>query len=478
MDQIDFNALRRLRVVLGVSLAFALCACGGSASVSSQDQGSSVASGTNAATPTTQGPAGSPPNGPATAVSLSFPLLGAALIANPKDYDQEESQIAEMSVAVLGMSPGWRGSNGQTSQQVLAAIKAKNPNIRIFLYNIINEVPRPIPTSVAYVELSSIASVPWFLTTYETTGSLVPSGDGEWQINTTTYAKTDSSGVKYLAWRASRDVTELITPNPSADGMFIDGFGWAPLVDGDWTLSGTVQSKTNPTTQQIYRLGYAAYVGRLKALLPAGKYLAGNTSTWGQSNHTITEYEGLVQGGVMEGMIGESWSYETWGGWATMLGAYQKVMAATAAPQYQIFMQDGPATDYQGFRYGFASCLVGGNAYFAYNLSEVYNAVNIFDEYSARLGTAISGPQTHPWQNGVWRRDFANGIALVNPRGNGAQTVTLEASYKHLSGTQDPSVNNGATVTKVALNDRDGVILLRTTAAAAPPEAPSSLTVH
>jgi Hypothetical glycosyl hydrolase family 15 len=412
-------------------------------------------------------------------VSLSFPLLGTYLIGAPQDYAAQESQIARMGVAVLGMNPGWKAPNGETSQQVIAAIKDKNSNIEIFLYTIINEVPRPIPASESYEGLSLIASVPWFLTTYKTTGSIVPSGDGEFEVNTTTYALADSSGVRYLPWRASRDVADLITPNPSADGLFVDGFGYAPLVNGDWTLSGTVQSKTNATTQQIYRLGYVAYVNHLKALMPSGKGVVGNTSTWGQSNHTITEYEGVLEGGVMEGMIGESWSYETWGGWATMLGAYQKVMAATASPKYQIFMQDGPATDYQGFRYGFTSCLVGGNAYFAYNLNEDYNAVNIFDEYSAQLGAALSGPQTHAWQNGVWRRDFANGIALVNPKGNGAQTVTLEASYKHLSGTQDPSVNNGATVTKVSLNDRDGVILLRTTAAAAAtPEAPSSLTVH
>ena len=61
----------------------------------------------------------------------------------------------------------------------------------------------------------------------------------------------------------------------------------------------------------------------------------------------------------------------------------------------------------------------------------------------------------------MWRRDFANGIVLVNPKGNGTKTVTLETSYKHLSGTQASSINNGQTVTSVTLNDRDGVILQR-----------------
>jgi hypothetical protein len=73
------------------------------------------------------------------------------------------------------------------------------------------------------------------------------------------------------------------------------------------------------------------------------------------------------------------------------------------------------------------------------------------------LGNAISSPQTAAWQHGVYRRDFDNGIALVNPKGNGAQTVQHETSYKRLLGSQAPGVNNGQTVTSVTLQDRDGI---------------------
>jgi hypothetical protein len=39
------------------------------------------------------------------------------------------------------------------------------------------------------------------------------------------------------------------------------------------------------------------------------------------------------------------------------------------------------------------------------------------------------------------------------------QTVQLGAKAKKLTGTQDPSVNDGSTVTSVTLQDRDGLIL-------------------
>jgi hypothetical protein len=163
-----------------------------------------------------------------------------------------------------------------------------------------------------------------------------------------------------------------------------------------------------------------------------------------------------------------------------MMASYRQEMAALASPQLAMFAQVGSLTDYQGMRYGLASCLMD-NAYFTYNSSSAYNDLPWFDEYNANLGQATSSPSYSPWQNGVYRRDFANGIALVNPKGNGARTVTLEAPFRRLSGTQAPSVNNGQTTTTVTLQDRDGLILLRTGTqppAPAVPQAPAGISVH
>ena len=142
------------------------------------------------------------------------------------------------------------------------------------------------------------------------------------------------------------------------------------------------------------------------------------------------------------------------------MSAYRKIMAALAEPRLAVFQQTGSATDYQGMRYGLGSTLLD-NGYFAYNTSQAYGDAPFFDEYNVKLGLAVTGPQTQPWQSGVYRRDFENGIVLVNPKGNGAKTITLETSYKRISGTQDPNTNNGQTVSTVTLQDRDGLILLR-----------------
>ena len=56
-----------------------------------------------------------------------------------------------------------------------------------------------------------------------------------------------------------------------------------------------------------------------------------------------------------------------------------------------------------------------------------------FDEYDLAgeqkhelVGERDRSPADQPWQNGVYRRRFQNGMVLVNPRGNGDHTVTME----------------------------------------------------
>jgi hypothetical protein len=77
------------------------------------------------------------------------------------------------------------------------------------------------------------------------------------------------------------------------------------------------------------------------------------------------------------------------------------------------------------------------------------------------LGVAVEKPPISPWKDGVYRRRFQNGMALVNPRGNGNQTITIEPGYKRFLGKQDRVVNNGNPVTSITLKDRDGILFVK-----------------
>jgi Hypothetical glycosyl hydrolase family 15 len=396
-----------------------------------------------------------------TPTAPKYPLLGEYLIGGPQDYGNATylANIAKLNMAVFSVWPGFT-SNGMTMQQVITAIKKINPHEVIFLYQDINELSAS-PAAVWDPDLNALNTYHWWLYEKGSSGTRVPSwyGNGYYEVNTTIMYPRNSGEQWYVDWRAAWQVSTYANSTPAADGFFTDNVFWAPRVNGDWQQDGASDSDTNTTVRQWYRQGYAHFINDLKAKMP-GKYQTGNIADWGSTSAVITEYNQLMQGGLMEGMIGQSWSYES-RSFAEMMAAYKKMMGAIASPQLVIFEQDGSSTDYQGMRYGLASCLLG-NAYFHYDAGGSRNSIAWFDEFNAQLGSATSAAfPAAAYQKGVYRRDFANGIALVNPKGNGTQTITLETNYRKLSGSQVPSINNGATVKTVTLKDRDGLILLR-----------------
>jgi hypothetical protein len=406
-----------------------------------------------------------------TPTSPIYPLVGAYLNTGNFNYASSSytATIAKFNMAILMSWPNFSAS-GKTMEEVIQGIKKLNPNEPVFIYEDINEL-QPSVEAVWSPLLSAINSNHWWLYEYGSSGSIVGSqyGNGYQEINTTTVYPA-GSGQHYVDWRANWEVNTFYKTTPSMDGFFTDNVFWKPRVNGDWQQNGTNDNQSSTTVETWYRQGFQRYTNDLKAAMP-GKYQLANTADWGKPVSVITEYNQLFQGGVMEGIIGPSWSFESQDGWKGMYAAYQKMMNAIAKPQMLIFDQWGSTGDWQGMRYGLATCLLG-NAYYFFDANSNSNGPEWFDEYNANLGTPTSNPfPSAPYQKGVYRRDFSNGIALVNPKGNGKQTITLETSYHKLSGSQDPSVNNGETVTSVTLNDRDGIILLRTTSQTVP-EAP------
>ena len=407
-----------------------------------------------------------------------FPRLGANWIANQNYQDPTiQAQLARGSIALIGVWPGWENGRGTTLQQVITNIKKLNPNTLVFDYIINNEIATNrtayAPLAPLYAKLDSMH---WYL---YSNGGCCTQVNSTWPgaviLNDTMFAPPDSNGDRWIDWYAKWAAATYAKAAPALDGFNTDNVFWKPRVDGDWNRDGTTDSQNDPTVQLWLRQGYVHYFSVLRQQMP-GKYQIGNIADWGQPNAVITEYKGMLNGGVIEGLIGYSYSIETYGGWQAMMTWYRKAMSALAEPKLAIFHMVGSATDYQTVRYGLASAMMD-DGYFVFNTTSGNGGdAPYFDEYAAKLGNAVSGPQTAAWQKGVYRRDFVNGIVLVNPKGNGAQTVTLETNFKHLSGTQVPSVNNGQTTTTVTLQDRDGIILMRLQPRAQP-NSPTALTL-
>ena len=410
----------------------------------------------------------------------TYPRLATYAIGSPQDYYTSTYQktLSTVQIAVLSYYPTWGVGYGATMNDTAKKIKALNPNTKIFLYEI-PETQR-IPVNSVFTDLyTKIEQERWWLTTSGTSGSKILSdfGGGQYVLNTTAGARKDASGKTWNTWYAGWLAQKYLAPNPTVDGLYTDDVFYKPRKDGDWNLDGRIDSQNDVSVQRTYRQGFATFADTVRAAAP-GKMLIANAADWGQPQADLTELKGKFNGGLYEHMVGRSNSIETYAGWAAMMTSYRKLMGALAAPKYGICSMTGSPADYQTVRYALASCSMD-DGYFAFSdQAHLYHGVPWFDEYGAKLGTALSGPVTAAWQNGVYRRNFQYGVVLVNPKGNGKRTVTLEAGFVRMKGTQVPSVNNGQAASTVTLNDRDGIILLRASGtAAAAPATPTNVQV-
>jgi hypothetical protein len=407
-----------------------------------------------------------------------FPRTGSLNISAPHNYDDPgyQAALAKVDMAVLSYWPGWNSGKRMTMEQVLRNIKAMNPDSKIFLYQ--NSMMLD-GKSASVQELRAKADqMRWWAYPSGTSGGRIlttygsKTGKEIYITNTTLFTPRDSNGYQWWEYHARWAVANYNKTNPSIAGLFEDNVFWRPRIDADWNRDGVTDPKDGANAGKWLREGYRERFALMHKLMP-GKYIIGNVADWGNKKAVLTEFQGMLDGGVMEGILGTTYSPEQWNSWAEMMRWYRKVMDAMRDPKLVMFDQHGDPNDYQAMRYGLASCLLD-DGYYAFS-NDGYSGVHVFDEYQADLGQAVSPPSLTPWQKGVYRRDFENGIALVNPKGNGPVEVELETEFRHLAGKQAPAVNNGQTTRKVQLKDRDGIILLRSKGL---PSAPKLIAVH
>jgi hypothetical protein len=250
------------------------------------------------------------------------------------------------------------------------------------------------------------------------------------------------------------------------------------------------------------------------------------------------------EGGVDEAAIGASFSRETYQGFNSAMHQYMDLMDMMASPKLETFNQEGllangsdayNSAPGQAIRYGITMALMNDGYYSgevapdhigpgyipgspgypsstpAFNnakywweeydgggigpgyLGQPINNANGAVQRSPRwaYGNNVGISENNPYiatvggyglPGGVWAREFQNGIAIVNPKGNGPVTLDVNKDlggpgvWKHFQGndpqiTNDP--NDGTVVTSnITLQDRDGIILLRV--ATLPCDAPTA----
>ena len=382
-----------------------------------------------------------------------FPRRAALVVA---DFNLgtavEQAALAKFDLAMLGLYAGW-SQNGVSIQAAAQALKTLKPSILVGNYSILSEAYYDTHPDARTTKLNAMN---WWLR--DKAGKMVQwtSSYGAWDINITAWAAPDANGQRYPQWVADWFDSQYFAGSSVFDFWYFDNVMAHPRDrPASWKLNGANQNSTDADVASAFRAGHAAEWAEARKLEP-DMLLLGNVD----SDLSSVEYKGQLNLALLECLTGQSWSIETWGGWAQMMTRYIGVTANLAPPKVAVFSACGGATDYAMLRYSLASALMG-DGYFAYSGNGSYSSAPWYDEFNVNLGAALQPAVTAAYQKGVYRRDFQNGIVLVNPGGNGRQTVTLGGTFHKIVGTQDPATNNGQAVSSATLNAADGLVLTR-----------------
>jgi len=399
-----------------------------------------------------------------------FPRLAALQVGGwGTGYDHADiDTIAKADVAMIGL---FRNHNvdGHTANGIVTDIKRQNPDIILLQYTIVSTMANSQEDLVSILEAQKgpAGQGDWFAR--DTSGNKTSEWPNQSNMNITRFVTPDANGDRVPQW-LSKVMNKQLWELAPFDGVFIDVMRPRPQVVADWDGDGVNDSKDEAAPW--YSRGQRDFFDAHQAAWPE-HVMTANITRWAY-DPIPDYYRGILHGGLMEGIIGKTSSPHVWGGWGTMMDKYREYMEFFIGPRYGVFHSIGAADDYQFTRYTLASCLMD-DGYYAHTTSELYNETVWFDEYDIDLGVAIDQPQTSAWQKGVYRRQFSKGIALVNPEGNGDQTVDVGPGYKRFVGAQDPAHNNGKVVQTLTLKEGDGILLLAEDSAQVKRPKPPSL---
>lgn len=278
---------------------------------------------------------------------------------------------------------------------------------------------------------------------------------------------------------------------PNLDGIYTDNNFAAPRTAGFYDLAHNagVNDFVAPTGSYLVRGTrhvHTRFQHQLSVAYPGRVYnTICNFASWAPSfasgltnfNAMSAAFAGTDNGGVLEGFIGKSFGPEATFGWDVARQYYFAMLDYCLTPKHVMVDVAATITDFQTARYGICTALLGdGYIGVEPNAGYDYSQVIWPDELGGNPGTNIAlhwlgnrvgiRPSV-AYINGVWAAEFDNGIALVNPKGNGSQTVTAAqllafGSLAFFQGVQDATLNSGASFSSITLAASDGVLLMKT----------------
>lgn len=363
--------------------------------------------------------------------------------------EADARELAKWDILVLQMLAQ------ENSAEQLKLIKKLNPKIIILAYIASEEFPVSMykqwdkPGGLFYRLLSGITDEMWLR---DSSGNHVTFWQDNWMLNTTDYPTKNKRWNEYLA----EFVNKEILSTGLWDGIFYDNV-WESV---DW-INDKIDADNNKITDKadVLNKNWNNGMKKLFALTrqKASKkiYIIGN----GDRGYY----------GDINGIYFENFTISPYLSWEEKMKLYRRSSLAHALPTTPIVGNTAPKAngqfDYKNMRFGLGSALLENGYYALDGGDQTHRERWWYDEYDLNLGKPLSEAASltglKDYAKDLWRRDFENGIVLVNPTAK-AMEIDLGGDFEKIFGRQDSYVNDGKIVNRVKIGARDSLILLKT----------------
>ncbi len=286
----------------------------------------------------------------------------------------------------------------------------------------------------------------------------------------------DKDGNKLQIWSGLYAVN---LTNPRWQNMNVD-FVQSKMNEGDWAgiMYDTVDSSINHYSRNGIDLNNdrqaddsssvnSAWQRSMAELFKKTRNGPLQNKTMIMNGNSVASYQPDMNGRVFE-TFPTPW--EGNGSWqATMYQYLRRLPPLNKSPQLFVINSNtnntGAQNDYRKMRFGLTSTLLG-DGYFSFDYGDqAHQQLWWYDEYDVALGRAESSfynllnNNSDLVEAGLWRRDFENGVSIVNSTTKPQLYIFKREQFEKIKGTQDRNVNDGSKVNYVRLNPNDGIIM-------------------
>ena len=391
--------------------------------------------------------------------SLFFPNIGQAYdqiinAKNPKTANaflswemtkEDAVRLARFDLLILDME------QQINHPELIKLIRETNPQITILAYISSQEIRNDtaVHSEISLrQEMFSYLPESWYLR--DANGWKISFWDKTWMINLSDYSdlKNNERWNDYLP----RFIEEKILSTGLWDGIFYDNL-WDSV---SWLNDGNIDIDNNGQVDEVQKLNIAWQQGVLKILQKTRKRVGYDYILMANSS-SFSAYQPYLNGRMFEDFPSP---YEENGSWWENIESYQKIKSLNVHPNIYIFNSTNtPLDNYSKMRYGLVSTLLFDDIYFSFDNS-IYNHGQTwwYDEYDFNLGLPLGPARMLNGIEGVWRRDFSNGLVFLNESGT-EKSFVVDSGYKKIFGQQDRVVNSGGEVSAVTIGPKDGLIL-------------------